>query len=88
MQAYLWAGPLAFAIKTVLTGFVVAAVVRPFHAQHRRARFVESQRATGLGFSIKYLLKDNWDHICGRQATTDRFLAFSRKITGAWWKDR
>ena len=87
-DSYLWAGPLAYAIKVVLTSFFVAAVLRPFRAQHRRALFAESQRATGLGSSIKHMLLDKWDDIFGRRSTTKEVVLFSRKTNDAqpsWW---
>ncbi|KAL0047060.1 hypothetical protein WJX82_005420 [Trebouxia sp. C0006] len=87
-DSYLWAGPLAYAIKVVLTFFFVAAVLRPFRAQHRRALFAESQRATGLGSSIKHMLLDKWDNVFGRRSTTQEVVLFSRKTNDAqpsWW---
>lgn len=89
-DSYLWVAPLAYAIKTVLTSFVVAAVLRPFRAQHRRALFAESQRATGLGSSIKHMLLDRWGHVCGGRATTQEVVVFAKKTNDAqssWWLD-
>ncbi len=89
-DSYLWAGPLAYAIKVVLTSFFVAAVLRPFRAQHRRALFADSQRATGLGSSIKHMLLDKWDNVFGRRSTTKEVVLFSRKTNDAqpsWWSE-
>ena len=87
---YLWAAPLAYAIKTVLMSFIIVAVLRPFHAQHRRALFAESQRATGLRATIKHVLLDKWDNVLGRRATTKQVVAFSRRTHDAqplWWPE-
>ncbi len=88
-DSYLWAGPLAYMIKTVLTSFVVVAVLRPFRAQHRRALFAESQRATGLRSSVKHMLLDKWDRIFGRRFTTREVVAYARRFSIApWWLER
>ncbi|KAL0039208.1 hypothetical protein WJX77_011442 [Trebouxia sp. C0004] len=87
-DSYLWAGPLAYAIKIVLTSFCVAAVLRPFRAQHRRALFAESQRATGLGSSIKHMLLDKCNHVFATRSTIKEVVLFSRKTNDAqssWW---
>ena len=88
-DSYLWAGPLAYIIKTVLTAFVIVAVLRPFRGQHRRALAAERQRPTGLGSSFKWMLLDKWDNICGHQHTTKHAVAFSKKTTDVeipWWR--
>ena len=75
-------------IKTALTAFVIVAVLRPFRAQHRRALAAERQRPTGLGSSMKYMLLDKWDNICGRQSTTKEVVGFSKRTTDVelpWW---
>lgn len=85
----MWAGPLAYIIKTILTAFVIVAVLRPFRAQHRRALAAERQRPTGLGSSIKWMLLDKWDNICGHRPTTKRAVEFSKKTTDVevpWWR--
>ena len=89
-DSYLWAGPLAYAIKVILTSFFVAAVLRPFRAQHRRALFADSQRATGLGSSIKHTLLDKWHNVFGRRSTTREVVLFSTKTNDAqpsWWPE-
>ena len=88
-DSYYWAGPLAYIIKTALAAFVIVAVLRPFRAQQRRALAAERQRPTGLGSSIKWMLLDKWDNLCGRQPTTKRAVRFSKKTTDVevpWWR--
>ena len=88
-ESYLWAGPLAYIIKTSLTAFVIVAVLRPFRAQRRRALAAERQRPIGLGSGIKWMLLDKWDNLCGRQPTTKRAVEFSKKTTDVeipWWR--
>ena len=70
-------------IKTILTAFVIVAVLRPFRAQHRRALAAERQRPAGLASSIKYMLLDKWDNLCGRQSTTKDVVALSKRTTDA-----
>lgn len=87
-DSYLWAGPLAYMIKTVLTAFIIVAVLRPFRAQHRRALAAEEQRPTGLRASMKYMVLDKWDNLCGRQSTTKHVVAFSKRtidVEYPWW---
>lgn len=87
--SYLWAGPLAYLIKTALTAFVIVAVLRPFRAQQRRALAEERRRPTGLASSIKHMLLDKWDNIRGRQARIKEVVTMTERTADEdfpWWR--
>lgn len=69
-DSYLWAGPLAYMIKTILAAFVVAAVLRPFRGQHRIALQAERARAAGLHSTLRQMFLDRWDKVFGKRFTT------------------
>ncbi|KAL3162410.1 hypothetical protein ABBQ32_010081 [Trebouxia sp. C0010 RCD-2024] len=88
-DSYLWAGPLAYLIKTALTAFVIVAVLRPFRVQHRKALAAEGRRPTGLGSSIKHMLLGKWDNIRGSQSRTKAVVRMTERTTDEdflWWR--
>ena len=80
-DVYLWIGPLAFLIKTALSGFVIASVLWPFHSRHRIAVLEEAQRATGLRSSIKHILLNRWDVVFGKRLTTYQVASMGNNRT-------
>ena len=69
-DSYLWAGPLAYMIKTILAAFVIAAVLCPFRGQRRLAVHAEKARAAGLRSTLRQMFLDKWDKVFGRRLTT------------------
>ena len=85
----LWAGLLTYLIKSALTAFVIAAVLRPFYAKHCRAVTTERRRPTGLGSSINHmLLLDKWDNFRSRQLRTKSMIKVTKRTADdslPWW---
>ena len=66
----MWAGPLAYVIKTTLATFVIAAILQPFRGQRKRALRAESARAATLHSTLSQMFLDKWDKCFGQRFTT------------------